>query len=600
MLYNNPVSNPVEEIKQKVDIVDIISKSITLKKRGRHHVACCPFHSEKTPSFTVSPELQIFKCFGCGKSGDVFTFLQEYHHISFSQALTDLAKITGVKLDQSPSFTKEELIRKKIIEINHEVAKFYHHLLTQHPLGLPALKYLENRGIKPDTIKLFKIGYSPQNSDLILKYLSQKNFSTADLISTGTFGKSQYSNRIYDRFSDRLTFPLVNYRDQIVGFSGRLLPTSTNQNLAKYINSPATPAYFKSQMLYGLNLTKDEIRSQNAAIITEGEFDMISPYQAGIKNIVALKGTAFTKEQLTVLRRYTDTLILALDSDLAGSLAAQKSIQTADSFDFDIRILTFDEKYKDPDEVATKDLAHFQDRLKNTVPVWDYLINSSIKNFGIDTPKSKKQVLQNVLPFLVKINNSVIRSDYLSLLANLLGSDPQSIVEESQKYTSVRSPKEEGGSVAPPPQSTQIDRLQEYLLSLVLTAKKPILLAKKLNKYLSVFQAPTLKAIVDMLSIVKKYSPATFQSRLPAEIQPTFQSLYLSASSQNIPSEIRSREIKKTVNSLETLYLKDQINQLTQQITQLEQTDQLDKLKSLEIEYNQLLVKLSRIQSSKD
>jgi DNA primase len=595
------VSNPVEEIKQKVDIVDIISKSITLKKRGRHHVACCPFHSEKTPSFTVSPELQIFKCFGCGKSGDVFTFLQEYHHISFSQALQDLAKITGVKLEQSPAFTKEELIRKKILEINQEVAKFYHHLLTQHPLGAPALDYLKNRGIKPETIKLFKIGYSPKNSDLILKYLSQKNFSTNDLIATGTFGKSQYGNRIYDRFSDRLTFPLVNYRDQIVGFSGRILPSSANQNLAKYINSPATPAYFKSQMLFGLNLTKDNIRTQNSAIITEGEFDMITPYQAGITNIVALKGTAFTKEQLTLLRRYTDTLILALDSDLAGSIAAQKSIQTADSFDFDIRILIFDEKYKDPDEVATKDIAHFQDSLKNTVPVWDYLINSSIKNFGIDSPKAKKQVLQNVLPFLTKINNSVIRSDYLSLLATQIGSDPQSILEESQKYLSVQSPKEAGESTSPAPiQSSQVEKLQEYLLSLVLTAKKPVLLAKKLKKYLNTFQKPTLKTIIDQLLKAKKYSPATFQSRLPAEVQPTFQSLYLSASNPQILSEVRSREIKKTIASLETINLKDQINKMTQQIAQLEQTGQLDELKSLEMEYNQLLVKHSRIQSSKD
>ena len=360
-------------------------------------------------------------------------------------------------------------------------------------------------------------------------------------------------------------------------------------------------SYFKSQMLFGLNLTKDNIRTQNSAIITEGEFDMITPYQAGITNIVALKGTAFTKEQLTLLRRYTDTLILALDSDLAGSIAAQKSIQTADSFDFDIRILIFDEKYKDPDEVATKDIAHFQDSLKNTVPVWDYLINSSIKNFGIDSPKAKKQVLQNVLPFLTKINNSVIRSDYLSLLATQIGSDPQSILEESQKYLSVQSPKEAGESTSPAPiQSSQVEKLQEYLLSLVLTAKKPVLLAKKLKKYLNTFQKPTLKTIIDQLLKAKKYSPATFQSRLPAEVQPTFQSLYLSASNPQILSEVRSREIKKTIASLETINLKDQINKMTQQIAQLEQTGQLDELKSLEMEYNQLLVKLSRIQSSKD
>lgn len=591
----------VEEIKQKIDIVELINKSLPLKKRGRHHIACCPFHSEKTPSFTVSPELQIFKCFGCGKSGDIFTFYQEYHRLEFTEALEELAKIAGVKLVRSSGFTKAETIKKNLLAINQEVAKFYHYILTQHQLGKPVLDYLKDRGISSESIKLFQIGYSPQNSDLILNYLKKKNFPLNDLIASGTFGQSQYSSRIYDRFSDRLTFPLVDYRNQILGFSGRILPFSQNQKSAKYINSPETDIYHKSQMLFGLNLSKDEIRNQNSVLVTEGEFDMIAPYQAGFKNIVALKGTAFTQDQLQLLRRYTDTLILALDSDFAGNNAAQKSIELADSFDFDIRVLTLSDKYKDPDEAIQKDLPHFKQQLKKTIPIWDFIISSSIKNFGIDSPKAKKQVLQNVLPFLVKINNSVIRSDYLRLFASEIGSDYEALLQEVKKLAqpsvNLPPPLPDKYQEAPP---TQVQRLQQYLLTLVIAAKKPTLLAKKLEKYLQHLHSPTQQKILSLLLTHKNYQPESFQTSLPAELQPTFQDLYLKATSQELSSELRSKEVKKTVHSIQELILKQEITQLAAKIAKIDNDSDPDLLKEVELEYNKKTADLSRLQSKKD
>ncbi|MDD4637896.1 MAG: DNA primase, partial [Bacteroidales bacterium] len=428
------MDNQVEEIKQKVNIIDVINRYVPLKKRGRHHFACCPFHGEKTPSFTVSEELQIFKCFGCGKAGDVFTFLQEYERIDFREALEELAKLAGVTLVKSSLIDHQESKKKLLIEINSQVAKFYNYILLSHPLGKNALEYVQNRGITLETIKTFNIGFSPEDSKYLSNFILKKGYKIDDLISTGTFGKSRFGSSLYDRFNGRLTFPLFDYRNQIVGFSGRILPTSKNPNLAKYINSPETEIYHKSQMLFGLNLAKEAIRQENSVIIVEGEFDMISPYQSGFKNIVALKGTAFTQEQLQLLRRYTDTLILALDSDFAGDNAARKSIELADSMEFDIKVLNLGDKYKDPDEAIKSDPEFFKSQLKKATDVWDFIIQSQLKIHDINTIKGKKEVLNIILPFLVKIKNSVVKSDYFKKLANEINSNEESIYEEAVKY----------------------------------------------------------------------------------------------------------------------------------------------------------------------
>ena len=364
------MESEVEEIKKKLDIVDVINHYLPLKKRGRHYLANCPFHSEKTPSFTVSPELQIFKCFGCGKAGDIFTFVEEYEHVDFKDALEDLAKMAGVTLKKDPQITQIDHRRKRLIELNHQVARFYNYILTTHPLGKNALDYILKRGIALETIKLFKIGFSPPSAALIVNYLHKKGFLDDELIATGTFGFSQYHARqMYDRFQGRLTFPLSDFRDRILGFSGRILPGSTASNAAKYINSPETDIYHKSQMLFGLNLAKESIKKNNSVLVVEGEFDLISPFQQGVTNIVALKGTAFTSDQLQLLHRYTDNLILGLDSDFAGNNAARKSIELADSMEFDIKVLDLGTTFKDPDEAIQTDPVFFQNQLQNPIPI---------------------------------------------------------------------------------------------------------------------------------------------------------------------------------------------------------------------------------------
>ncbi len=589
------MENQVEEIKQKLNIVDVINRYVPLKKRGRHHVACCPFHGEKTPSFTVSEEMQIFKCFGCGKAGDVFTFLQEYERIDFREALEELAKLAGVTLIKSSLIDHQESKKKLLVEINTQVAKFYNYILLSHPLGKPALEYTTNRGITVETIKTFNIGFSPEDSKYLSNFILKKGYKIDDLVATGTFGKSNYGSGLYDRFNGRLTFPLPNYRGHIVGFSGRILPFSKNPNSAKYINSPETEIYHKSQMLFGLNLAKESIRQKNSVVVVEGEFDMISPYQSGYKNFVALKGTAFTQDQLQLLRRYTDTLILALDSDFAGNNAARKSIELADSMEFDIKVLNLGDKYKDPDEAIKADPEFFKLQLTKATDIWDYIIQSQLKSNDINTVKGKKEVLNVVLPFLVKIKNSVTKSDYFTKLANEINSSVESIYEEAQKYliSPIRSfsagrPKKEVEE-----SENKTEKLEELLLILIIGAKNPTKLSQKLKKYLNQLTVSRFQTIAKFLLENEDKNLKEVLDSLPAEIKPLFETLYFESQRNQIESKVRLSEIKKAVNKINQILLKDRLNQISNQMTKLESDEDSEEFNKLYLESKQILEKLN-------
>lgn len=593
------MESQVQEIKQKLDIVEIIGKFLPVKKRGRHYLANCPFHGEKTPSFTISPELQIFKCFGCGKAGDVFTFIQEYENVDFREALEDLAKIAGVVLKKDPHLTQVEKFHRRLVELNQEAAKFYHYILTTHPLGKPALDYLTNRHITLETIKLFRLGYSPSNPELVSNYLLKKGFTKQEMLASGTYGTSRYGNSMYDRFLGRVIFPQSDFRDRILGFSGRILPSDKSQNQAKYINSPETDIYHKSQMLYGINLAREDIKRQKSIVIVEGEFDMISPYQEGIKNIVAIKGTAFTTEQLQLLHRYTETLILGLDQDAAGTNASIKSIQAADALGFDIRIIDLGDKYKDPDEAVLSDVEFFKGKLSNAIPIWDYYINSALKTYDVSSPHGKQQILGMVLPILVKISNKVTSSDYIVKLANYISSDPTAVQAEAKKYLvsgKMTTPVVAASSV---PSIPKMDILEEHLLSLIFSAKKPYLLAAKIKENFAFVTPRYQKVFSYLLKPRKNFIAARFASRLPPELSSVFQDIFLHSTQFEFDSHARLLEINKTINQIKSIAYKDQLTTLSTKIAQAENTGEEEIVKKLEQDYNHILSELSQIQSTK-
>ena len=338
----------IEEVKNKTDIVSLISEYIEVKKAGRNYKANCPFHGEKTPSFMISPELQMYKCFGCSKSGDVFTFLEEHEGMEFGEALKYLAEKVGVKL----TFVKqnETSEKEKIIEINKSTLNFYNYALTNHPNSKKVLEYLtKDRGLTQDIIKKFNIGYAPEEYDALSKYLvGKKKHNSKDLQLSGLL-----VGRGTDRFRGRVIFPLFDHKGSAVGFAGRILPWQ-KQDMAKYINSPETPAYHKSKILFGLNITKSEIRNSDFAVIVEGELDMISSYAAGIRNVVAIKGSALTEDQIRLVGRFCKKIVLCLDSDFAGDEAAKRGAVMAVNMGFEVKVASL-KSYKDPDEIARKD-----------------------------------------------------------------------------------------------------------------------------------------------------------------------------------------------------------------------------------------------------
>lgn len=590
------MENQVEEIKKKVDIVEVINKYVPLKKRGRHYVACCPFHQEKTPSFIVSAELQIYKCFGCGKAGDVFSFVEEYNRIDFKDALEDLAKIAGIKLIKSVKLSGEEARRKTLYEINKEAAKFYHYILTKHELGKEALEYVKKRGLKEETIDKFLMGFAPKDSRLIVNYLIKKGYKLEELIATGSFGKSQYNqNQTYDRFQDRLIFPQIDFRDRVVGFSGRILPTNTNTNLAKYINSPETEIYHKSQMFFGLNLAKEKIKKENLAIIVEGELDVISPFQAGIENVIAIKGTALTEEQLQLIKRYTDTLILGLDSDFAGNKAAIRSIELADKMDFEIRVLDLEGKYKDPDEAVKGDVEFFKKKLDEAESIWDFILKSGLKNYGTDSSRGKKMILMTILPFLAKISNLVIRSDYLRKVAEAINSDEASVLEEFQKYL-----KPENGivpTIREEKHKEEMDmreKLEERLMMLVLRLRKPQKVLKDIK-----WQTKRLERISESIKKIKKFKAEKVAEKLEPELKNIFGELYLKAFEDSASVEERKKERSKILRQIEEVDLKKRLKELSGIIANLEASGKEDRLVEIEADYAQTLNKLAELQRAR-
>jgi DNA primase len=413
----------VEEIKQKVDIVELVGSYVSLKHAGKYFKANCPFHQEKTPSFVVSPDIQRWHCFGaCHEGGDIFNFIMKWERVSFGEALRILAERAGVPLtDQAKSsgyFDAEVDKRSKVFSINELAAKYYAYLLQTAESATVARAYLTERTLPEAIVKTFQIGYAPEAWTNLRDYMYKKNFQDQDLLATGLFVQGERG--IYDRFRGRLMFPIQNTRGQVVGFSGRLIKEDISEkDGGKYINTPETLVYHKRESLYGFYHTKDEVRKSNTAIVVEGEFDMLTPYTKGITNIVAIKGSAFTEEQLKTLRRYCNRLILALDNDPAGFDALRKSTLDAQQFSFELYVCAIPEG-KDPDEAARMNIGALKAAIRQPIPVYDHIINTLFTRVDENDPFSKKHFIEGAIPFIDMIENPIVRTHYIQKAAGLL------------------------------------------------------------------------------------------------------------------------------------------------------------------------------------
>lgn len=426
MYYSDEI---IEEVRSRNDIVDVISSYVNLKKKGNSYSACCPFHHEKTPSFHVSREKQMYHCFGCGVGGNVYTFLMEHENYSFPEAVEALAERAGVKLPEqsmSPEAKKQADERTRIKDMNRLAAGYFHYLLrTEH--GTHALKYLTNRGLTEDTINRFGLGFSDVYRDDLYKYLKNKGYKDEEMKNSGLI-RFDEKYGASDQFWNRVMYPIVDTNNRVIGFGGRVM----GDGKPKYINTQETPVFDKSRNLYGLNFAKKSKRQ--GIIFCEGYMDVISMHQAGFDNAVASLGTALTPGQVNLIKRYTDRVYLAYDSDEAGTKAALRALGIMREFEMPARVISL-KPYKDPDElIQAEGTESFERRIEQAVSGTMFEIGILEHNYNQEDPQERTQFQKEAARILSVIEDPLERNNYIESVAGKYRIDKDSLKEAVTQY----------------------------------------------------------------------------------------------------------------------------------------------------------------------
>ncbi len=497
---------PSEEIKERLDLVEFLRGYLELKPAGKNFKALCPFHSEKTPSFIVSPERQIWHCFGCGEGGDIFRFLMRYDNLEFYEVLKVLAEKAGVELRRlSPADQKQFGI---LYDLNNVAKDFF---VENLKISNKARNYLESRGLKKETSEEFEVGFAPQGFDELTLYLINKGFEMDDIVRSGLVLRTD-TGKYVDRFRGRIMFPIHNHFGKVVGFSGRILPEFESDEVGKYVNSPETPIFNKSRLLYGFWKTKNFIRETGTVLLVEGQMDFLMAYQDGVRNVVATSGTALTPDHLKTLRRLADKIIIGFDNDEAGLLAAERSIDLAGANDFSVFVLPFGgEDFKDPAELVAKNpgnLAGFIGRAKRAL---EHYLSRYLKGKNLYDQK------ENVRIILQKIRNlwsPIEQSYWLRELSYITGVPEKQLFEEMDKL-SVSEMVSSSAETEPERQKvTRVELIARRLLSLAhfkeeLRPQIEPYLDFMPGKYRLVYESlgnngvsdPEIKELLDMVSL---------------------------------------------------------------------------------------------------
>jgi DNA primase len=480
----------IDEVKQRLDIVQIVSEYVKLQRAGRNYKAACPFHSEKNPSFFVFPERQSWHCFGaCGTGGDIFSFVMKKEGVDFAQALRLLANKAGVTLvDQvTPQRQAQDKEREKLFEINEAAAEYYHHVLLNTSVAETARNYVTRRGLSTEIVKDFQLGFAPEGWDTLKQYLKGKGYEEAELLTAGLLVERDDRNN-HDRFRNRLIFPIRNIQGRIIGFGARALDDS----LPKYLNSPQTPVFDKSSSLYGIDRAKTAIRQTDLVIITEGYMDVLTAHQYGYKNVVAFSGTAIVDKQLAVTKNLTKNLILALDADAAGEEAVSRSgelvdkmlpvplsfygwLKYEDAQKAEVKILKYP-KGKDLDDIIKDvikgDASQWQNLIMDAKPMVDFIFETTVAKMNLTSAKDKSTAVEKLLPLLFEMKDPLRQAHYLERLARLLKIDERVVSDALRRFKAVerkRSTTTGTRSFTPAaPSIISSEPLEQYSLALLL------------------------------------------------------------------------------------------------------------------------------------
>jgi DNA primase len=441
-------SETIEQVAAANDVVEVIGSYFPLKRAGANFKALCPFHQEKTPSFTVSPSRQTFHCFGCGAGGSIFRFVMDYEHIDFPSAVRKLAERAGIAVVEKRGASDEDrqyAARRNLLKLHAEAAVWFQENLLKKEVGEPARKYLKRRGITGEIAKCWQLGYAPAEWDAFEHWAKDQGYDARELIASGllkTKGENDTSSShgAYDRFRNRIMFPICNDIGEVIAFSGRLL--QDEEGTAKYLNSPETPLFRKGNVLFGLHKSKRALIEANCAIVCEGQLDLISLFEAGITNVVAPQGTAFTDNQARILKRFVNEVVLCFDSDTAGAKAAERSLDALLENDFIVRVIELPPG-EDPDSLIRRERREqFEKRVAQARDFFDYRIEREIASADLNSMAAKIQAARNLAGIISRVQNPVLRGEVVNKSSARLGIAPADF--ESLLTTRARAP---GGSV---------------------------------------------------------------------------------------------------------------------------------------------------------
>ncbi len=573
--------SPIEEIKSKLDIVEVISSYINLKRCGRNFRALCPFHSEKNPSFFVSPERQIWHCFGCSRGGDVFKFVMLIEGIEFGEALKILAQKAGVELKPIKPELKTE--RMRLFEICELATKFFQKQL-ESKTGKEVLDYLKGRGINDESIQKWRIGWAPKTFDSLIKFLVSKGYKKEEIEKAGLAIKTE-SGKYYDRFRGRIIFPIFDLNSQVIGFGGRIFKEEEG---AKYINTPNTLLYDKSKVLYGLNEAKVEIRKRDFCILVEGYTDVILAHQVGFENTVSSCGTSLSPFQLRVLKRYSDNLYLAFDMDIAGDFATKRGIDLAQLSGFNIKVVSLPQN-KDPADVISENPTSFQEAILNSLSILEFYFQSAFSKYDKKTLEGKKEIAKMLLPVIKRIPNQIEKAHWISKLARELEVREENIERELEKIKieeeTLGIEAEESLTMS---QKSRTEILQERILVLLLKSPENIKIINE--ETISLFDSKASE-ILQKIKANQKLTPEEFSP----ETKEYFNILSLRAELEEIDQENILTDLKFCLKELQSIKIKEKIKEISEKLRMAEVEKNFEKVQQLTEQLRHLTEKLAKL-----
>lgn len=577
------LNSPVEEIKNRLDIIDVISPYLKLQKAGANWRALCPFHSEKSPSFFVSPARQVWRCFGCSAHGDMFSFIMQIEGVEFGDALRTLAAKAGVELKKaSPWVMRLQTERKRLSEVAELATQFFEKQLSSSQAGREAKEYLMKRGASESSIAAWRLGYAPESSRGLIDFLLARGYKLDEISRTGLTAKTD--QEIFDRFRSRIMFPVFDLNSQVIGFGGRIFenPKSKIQkqkDLAKYLNTFNTALYDKSRVLYGIDKAKLAIRQKDGAVLVEGYMDAILVAQAGFENVVAVSGTALTIFHLKVLKRYSEKLLLSFDMDPGGETATMRGIDLAIGEGFNVKVVGMPEGM-DPADLVSKDPKEWEQSLEQAKSIFDFTFERALAKFDKRAPEGKKEIARAVLPLVRRIPNRIEQSHWISRLAAELQVKDESIEAELKKL-----PEEQGKGIEAEflesEEKTRTQLLEERVLALLFRSPE---LFKTINESDYSFFSLKSQEILAGMQKAPSLDFAAFEKIFPEDTVEFLKHVSLRSEVEQWEGgeEIDiSNEFKACMQQLKTIHFKEQLDKLSKEIKSAEELKDSSKIKEL-------------------